>query len=408
MKASPFTTLGVLAAAGVLLLSGCTAGTTTSDLDASGSPGSDDCGVTPTVAPDDPDGAVAALSAENQELYNGYAYTVRASDWADWAPDGEGPYTVGIAWATLQNPYQVALLDAIEQGLEASDQIADVVTTTATSNDVSAQIQQYSALVQQGVDLIVYQPNGTDAFVAAVEEAAAQGIPSIAVQNAVPSASSVNIQSNQYQVANNAINGVIEAIGGEGNLIGVHGVPGAAADTGTFNAIQDALDRCAGIEVVGELTGNFDSSVAKSEVLQFLSSYSGEIAGVFQPAVMAPGIVSAFVESGLDVPTVTDIAAQQASLAYWRDNRDTYQGVGIGQSPTATGDAVVTVALRMLAGDGITVSDVVLNLPVISDDNLDEWVEDEWDLTSVGTAPGPDDVVLVADTYLDNIFTTKN
>lgn len=365
---------------------------------------SGDCGVLPHVDPQDPDGTLAALSEESQELYNGYSYELYTSSWADWKPEGDGPYTVGVVFGPLRNAHQTALYEAAIAELEASPLVENVIATTTTGDDASAQIQQFNSVIQQGADILIYQPVAADAAVAPVDEAAAQGIPVVIAQSRVNTPNAVNVNPNQYLSSGSAIAEMINLIGGEGKLLGVHGVPAFAADAATFDVASQLIDACPGLEMVGEVVGNFDASVAKTEVMSFLSTYPGEIDGVIQTAVMAPGIISAFVESGIEVPTVVDYAAQQGSIGWWYQNRDTYHGVGIGQGAEATGQSIADVALGMLAGGGIKVSDVILDPMLITDENLAEWADPSWDLTSVGTAPAPQGLPAVSASYLAEVF----
>lgn len=390
---------------GVLLTAACGGEGSNADGSASG----ESCGEVPTQAPDDPDGLLSALPAEVQAAYNGYPGTVEKSAWAAWKPEGSGPYKVGIAFGPTANPFQTSLLDSVKATLEADPQVSDVVALTSPDNNVTPQLQQYRSLVQQDVDIILYQPNAPEPFVPVVDEAAKAGIPSVSIQLEVPTANSVNVLPNQWLFgAEPAAYLAGTLLDGEGSVLQVHGVPGVSADTNAFDGFAAALEQCPGVEVVGEVNGQFNPAVAKSETLKFLTTYPGEIDGVLQTAVMAPGIISAFEDQGRDVPPVTDIAAQQGSLAYWRDNSSSgYQGVGVGQGPTATGALVAQVALRMLHGDGVKVSDIVFKAPMITKDNLDQWVETDWSPSSVGGAEGPEGA-LASDAYLDPLFTSKS
>jgi hypothetical protein len=60
----------------------------------------------------------------------------------------------------------------------------------------------------------------------------------------------------------------------------------------------------------------------------------------------------------------------------------------------------------MLAGGGITISSVVVQPPVVTEQNLSEWVKPGWNLNTPGPASGPDNS-LATDAYLDGLFTTK-
>lgn len=409
MKTSVRRTAGWVLAAGVALgLAACSTTSAEEPGDASAAPEqpitAGECGVLPEVAPNDPESTLAALTPASQAQYNGYNYELYASSWADWAPEGDGPYTVGLVFGPLRNAHQTAIYESTIERLEASPLVEKVISTTTTNDEASAQIQQFNSVIQQGADIVVLQPVAADAAVAPVDEAAAQGIPVVIAQSRVDTANAVSVNPSQYLSTGQALAQMITDLGGEGKLLGVHGVPAFASDGDTFDLAADLIAACPGLEMVGEVVGNFDSSAAKTEVLSFLSTYPGEIDGVIQTAVMAPGIISAFEESGIEVPVVVDYAAQKGSLGWWYQNRDSYTGVGSGLGAESTGYAIADVTAGMLAGGGIRVSDVILNYTLITDNNLDQWVDPSWDLTTVGTAPSPEGILAVSDEYLADVF----
>ena len=89
------------------------------------------------------------------------------------------------------------------------------------------------------------------------------------------------------------------------------------------------------VNIVGTVTGSFDPTIAKTQVLTFLSSHPGTVNGVFQVSDMAPGIFSAFAQVGRKVPPVADIGAPAASLVYWKENESNgYKGTGVAIPPT--------------------------------------------------------------------------
>ena len=51
------------------------------------------------------------------------------------------------------------------------------------------------------------------------------------------------------------------------------GVPGLTTDEYGYNAQKAVLEECPNINVVGEVVGNYIPAVAKSAVLQFLTSH---------------------------------------------------------------------------------------------------------------------------------------
>jgi len=362
------------------------------------------CGTVPQKGVNDPDGVIAKLGAAYTTAYNGYAATVHASPWATWKPKGSGPYTIGISVSQLSNPWQATLFNTVKDGIAKLPNVGKVIPLVSTFQ-VSNQLQQFRSLIAQKVDLIVYEPLAPDAFVPAVTEATKAGIPSLSIVNTTPAADTINLAPNAYFHGASMAAELAKAIGGKGTVLGVHAIPGVATDRDTFAGFKAALAQCPQITLDDSVTGQFSDAVAKTEVLKYLSAHPGKIAGVVQSGVMASGIISAFQQAGRPVPPVADAGAEKGALAWWRDHESTYKGVGAGMGPAAFGDAAVRVTGRLLAGDGVKVSDIVANQTIITSANLSQWVDASWTLSTPGSAEGPAGVY-APDSYLDPLFTT--
>jgi ABC-type sugar transport system substrate-binding protein len=361
------------------------------------------CGTVPQKGFKDPDGMVAALGSNYAAAYNGYTGTVRKSAWADWKPTGPGPYTVGISVSQLTNPYQVQLLNGLKAALARQKNVRRVIPLVSSSA-VTNQVQQFRSLVAQKVDFIIYQPLSPDAFVQPVNDAAKAGIPSLSILNTTPTANTVNLVPNSFLQGADTAAQVAKIIDGKGRVLGVRGIPGAAVDTDTFVGIKAALALCPDIKLDDSVTGQFQDAVAKTEVLKYLSSHPAKVPAVVMGGPMSMGIISAFKQAGRTVPPVTIPGGEQSALAYWRDNKSSYRTAGTGMGPVALAGAAVRVTGRMLAGDGVKVSDIVVHQQVITVDNLDQWAQPSWTTSTPGSAEGPAGN-FAPDAYLAPFFT---
>jgi ribose transport system substrate-binding protein len=363
-----------------------------------------DCGTLPTKAPEDPDGALAAIGDSVSADYNGFPEPITPSPWKDWKPEGPGPYDVAIIYSTTAVPYQADLLDSVKQGLEASDLVGDVKVTTY-ENDPATAIRNFQAAVNDAPDLILYQPLASDPFVPLVDDAAKKGIPSIAIQSTVASPNSVNVTPNPYLLGGAPTAELLKLMGGKGTLLAVHGVPGVPIETQTFDGIKAAVSECPDITLDDSVVGGYNPATAKTEVSKYLTTHPGEIAGVTHAAIMGSGILGAFEQSGRPVPPIADVAATEGGLAYWKANEPDWTGTGSGQGAKSIGAVIAEVATRMLSGDGPLVNTISLAPPLITADNLDEWATgtDTTSAASVeppaGTYPAPG--------FLDAVFGTN-
>ncbi|HLH68736.1 MAG TPA: substrate-binding domain-containing protein [Candidatus Dormibacteraeota bacterium] len=347
------------------------------------------CGTVGYVTPQDPDGVVARLPASARQDYNGYDHPVRASAWSSWKPT-HTPVTIGLSWNQPVNDFAADVLNTVKNGLQATPGVGKVIVIAGASpSDTSAQVQQYNALLQQKPDLIVADVTVGTPFVPLVTDAARQGIPTVSVLSTISSPDVVNVVPNTYLAAAQTLAAAMKAIGGKGNILEVHGIPGISIDADSFRGFAQVLARCPNAKVIGQVTGNFSPAQAEAATLQFLGTHPQPIAAVAAAGGMATGIINAFIKAGRPVPVVTDQAALKGSLGYWRQHQSSYKGTATGGGAVGFGDLVVSVVQRMLAGDGVKVSDIVQPQPLITRGNLDRWAQPGWNLSTPGTAPDP-------------------
>src|SRR5690606_6268690 len=93
--------------------------------------------------------------------------------------------------------------------------------------DVQGQTQQVQNLINRGVDAIVINPNSQDALNPVLEDAASQGILTIAIDQEVSAESVYNVVINQTEWARISARWLADQIGGEpADIVIIEGVPG--------------------------------------------------------------------------------------------------------------------------------------------------------------------------------------
>jgi ribose transport system substrate-binding protein len=362
------------------------------------------CGSVPRNRLINPGGGVAALPAAQRAAYVNFPQAVLPSAWAGWRPTHKPPYKVAIVWGPAQSDFESLVLNAIKARLKQSPDVSSVTSVTQESLDVPAQLQNMAAAAQSGADLIIAEPGQADAFVGPINRIAARGVPVVTVLGGPEIRSSINVDPNNYEGAAQSAAIAMQLMHKSGNVLIVHGLQGVEVDNEVSAAFTAVIGRCPHIKTVGSVTGEFQVALAKSQTLQYLSTHPGPIGGVLQVADMAPGVMSAFQQSGRPMPVVDDIGNQKGSLGYWRQNAKTYTGVGTGLPPQELGKSVADVALRTLEGQGPKLNTITQRVTVLTSSNLDSWTQPSWSLRTVGTALGPS-APFMSDAYLDPLFT---
>jgi ribose transport system substrate-binding protein len=403
--------LAVACALVALVVAGCGGSSTSTQTQASGSattiatkaPASG-CGSFVAPAPEDPDGVLAALPARQQAALAGYPSPVRRSAWADWKPSHPAPYDVEIVWGQLTTDFQIAATNALQAALKQYGDIGNVrFSSTGNNLDVGQEITLMNQAMARKPDLIILEPLTAPAFATQIKNAGQAGIPTILALDSYDSPYAVNVSGNNFLSAADSISYMLRLNGGKGNVLFVHGLAGSTPDVDEGNGFDAVLKHCPNAKKIGDVYGQFVAAAAKGETLKFLATHPQRVDSVFQVAGMAPGIMQAFQQSGRPMPTVDDVANSKASLGYWRENRDTYNGVGSGLGGAPYGDALADVSMRMLQGQGLKSNAVIDRLPLITDANLDQWAQPGWTLSTPGIADGPPGA-FAPDDFLDPLF----
>jgi ribose transport system substrate-binding protein len=344
------------------------------------------CGTIPTTLPGDPDGVLAALPASLRALYNGYPTTVYKSAFASWKPKSSSNKTVGFLLSETNNGYQLALESILSGMLKGAGYTVDEVTT---SDQVTDQVAAFNQMVEKKVAVIVYEPLSSSAFTTAAANAAAAGIPSVSVLNSVASADTISVGANDWLQGAQMAAQVARDIKGSGKVLDVHGISGVAIDTAAFAGVKAVFAQCQGITTDDTIYTQFADSTAKSDVQTYLETHPQKIAAVITSGSGATGVMEGFQAAGKAIPEIANDSMEDGELTYWYQNKSSYQGVGITATPPQVASATTTIVKDLFAGDGVKISAVVLNTPLVTDANVAQWYTAGMTTSSTGNAGGP-------------------
>lgn len=369
-----------LAAAGALVFAGCTTG------DAGGAPSADggteptagSCGSVPEIGAQDPDGLLAGFSDDIQAGYNGYPFPIEESTWAEWQSPKSGDYTAAIVGQAPSAPSIATYLEALASALDSAG--VDIVLNVAPNDprDVPGQIQMFNQALSLKPDIIFFIPAAPEAAIDLVAQAADAGIPVVTGLGAVDSPSAINMVFNQNLQAMETAAGVVGAIEGNGTVLQVNGIPGVATQTFWEDGISKVLDLCPDVTVAGPVEGLFQPPVAQQAVVQYLATNPAGVDGVLQAGTMGWAIRDAFEQSGLPVPPITDNGASQG-MAAWAAEQDDYAYFGTATPMVPLAEGAAEVGLKVLAGAGPKINQVVWKPYLVDSSNLDDVVDPSWE-----------------------------
>jgi len=329
---------------------------------------------------------IAALPSSLQTLYNGYPTTVYKSAFANWKPKSASNKTVGFLLSETNNGYQLALASILEGMLKGAGYTVDAVTS---SDEVTDQVADFNQMVEKKVAMIVYEPLSSTAFTTAAANAEAAGIPSISVLNSVGSADTISIGANDWLQGAQMAAQVATDIGGTGKVLDVHGISGVAIDTAAYAGVHAVFKLCPGISTDDTIYTQFADSTAKSDVQTYLETHPQKIAAAIVSGSGATGVMEGFQAAGKSVPEIANDSMEDGQLAYWYQNKSSYKGVGITATPPQIAAATTTIVNDLFKGDGVKISAVVLDTPLVTDATVAQWYVAGTTTSSTGNAGGP-------------------
>jgi ribose transport system substrate-binding protein len=329
---------------------------------------------------------IAALPAPLRALYNGYPTGVYKSAFASWKPKSAANKTVGFLLSETNNGYQLALQQILSGMLKSAGYTVDQVTS---SDQVTEQVADFNQMVAKKVAAIIYEPLSSSAFTTAAANAAKAGIPSVSVLNPVDSADTISVGANDWLQGAQMAAAVATDIGGSGKVLDVHGISGVAIDTATYAGVKAVFAQCPGITTDDTIYTQFADSTAKSQVQTYLETHPQKIAAVITSGSGATGVMEGFQAAGKALPELANDSMEDGELAYWFQNKSSFKGVGITTTPPQLASATLAVVRALLSGKGVRVSAIVLDTPLVTNENVAQWYSSDMTTSSTGNAGGP-------------------
>ncbi len=384
--------------------SSAASGGTSTSATAAASTTSGSCGTLPSVPANDPNGLIPALGSGYPANYEGFTdFPVAKSPWINWKPAHKSGWNVQVVWTPLNNPFTNTTLNALKQRLMASGKVSTIgVQAPAAFTDVPQQLQEIGTAIQRKPDILIVFPLAPPPTVPLIAQAAKAGIPTISAWTLTPSKYAVSFDINPYQNEGLTAAGALKLMGGKGDVLEVHGIPGTGTDADASAAWAKALSVCPNVHVAGTVAGQFVAPVAKGLVQQFIATHPSGVQGVFQAGTMGVGVLGAFQQTGHKPPPMADPGTAQGVVAYWHDHSD-YDEVATATDDLQIGQAGANIALRMLEGQGVKVNAIVEKPYLVTRANLGQVWMPSFKEGSLLDAPSPPGTFIPA-SYLNAFF----
>ena len=284
----------------------------------------------------------------------------------------QGDYVIGLSNSYFGNPWRKNMVESFTKAAEAAKEAGYIKDYEIQNGDntVNAQIAQINSFIMEGVDAICICAASPTALNSTIKKALDSGIVVISFDNVVD-LDGVYKMNYPWEIFGSDITDyLIEALGGEGNIVISHAVSGGSVDQGITGGMEAALEKYPGLKVVQDIYGEADPTKTQEELTKVMASLPEVDAVTSVGAGDAIGAVRAFEQGGRDLPII--IGDGSAEFINWWAEQDGYETLSEGITP-ACGGASFWMALDILNGYDVP-KEVWVTFSQVTSDNLADYV----------------------------------
>jgi len=304
----------------------------------------------------------------------------------------EAPYTIG--WANIYSvptwmKQTEGTIAAMVEELKGQGLVDELVITDAQGN-ANTQIQQVQSMIDADIDAIILIAGSATALDRVVADACAAGIAVINFDSLVSTDQvTAKINTDSAKWGEQAATWLFEQIGDEGKIIIMNGPAGISVSDDRRRGADPVLAAHPGIEVLTETNTDYNVAPAQEAMTSLLFSHP-EIDGILSlGGALSAGAILAFDRQGRDLVPMTGENARQF-LELWKEHELTSWAT---MQPNWLGALATYTAVQALEGKDIPAF-VEVPLPVISNDNIDDFLAEAHEFPADGYIYSPYDQAL--------------
>ena len=213
---------------------------------------------------------------------------------------GDKAYNVALSVVWEGNTYAAQSREEFYTEVERQKELGKVDNVYYMSADFSAekQVSDLEDLYTRDVDILIVQPVNPPALNEIIQKFHDQGTIVIpCVSPLATDAYTVSMMSNDFEFGRIGAEFLVEALGGEGNIIALDGMDGITVAINRWEGALKVFEKYPGIEVLAKPFADWDYAKGKTATENLLAAFP-EIDGVWSSGGdMTRGAIEAFVEA---------------------------------------------------------------------------------------------------------------
>lgn len=207
--------------------------------------------------------------------------------------------TIGFSQCDNSSNWKIVETESIQDTAEKYG--VDLIYTDA-SGDIAKQASDIEDMISQGADYIIVAPQEEDGLQASLIAAKEAGIGVILVDRGINAEAGVaydtEIMSDFVWEAQSVADYIIEATGGEGNVVILEGTQGATSTTDRQSGFMDAI-KDTNLNVIADQVANYSMPEAQEVMENILQSHGDDIDVIYSHGCdMALGALAAVKAAG--------------------------------------------------------------------------------------------------------------
>jgi ribose transport system substrate-binding protein len=350
---------------------------------------------------------ISKLPASVRASYDGYQHTVKGllpNPYANWTPKAP-PWKFCLNESLLQNGWRQGNLKELQK-LNDQYRVAHLakgsLKVTNSNGNPALQISQFNSLVSAGCDVIFTLPASPTALCPAIATANAKGVLVITDDTAVDCPKTINVTFNGYLNMKLGAASVFKALKNSGSVIVITGYKGSVGEAIEAAAVADAHAKYPGVDILGEVEGQWTPSVAQSKTAEFLATHPQKIDGILDEGEMGVAAEQALEGAGRPLAKVNFASGSCADYAFWKEHPELVT-LAASQAPAASAYEAFLVAAKMLNGQKPVVNTLMYQIPENAGAKIGTFYKPYMTLKSNCYANSPD-IKAVPDSYFAPLF----
>jgi ribose transport system substrate-binding protein len=287
--------------------------------------------------------------------------------------NGTEAIKVALSTFSLAIPWQIQTIDELQTAVDEYEGEIEFNIANADGNTAD-QITQLENFIDQKYDIILVDASSATGLNPTLATAKEAGIVVISYNCIVddPSAVTSRVYVDQKEWGKIMAQFLVDEIG-TGNVVCLTGLSGNQIAADRWEGAQEVFAANPNIKVLADAPAEWEQSLAEEKMQAWVTAFP-EIDGVWADGgPSAVGVINVLEKNNMDMIPVSG-EAMHGMIKVWHDQIANGLTCCAPVCPVYIGRIAFNAGIKALNGETVP-ADVVIDIPVMTNDNIDEWYD---------------------------------